>query len=75
MRWAATALVWGVAAYVAWHNQQGGEVLALVGLDRVVGPDPHAQGALSVKLLVAIGVFSAATNIWRTRRERSEDSD
>lgn len=50
-------------------------MLVFVGLDRLVGPDPHAQAALTAEILVAVGTAFLLYAVIQTRRERRADDE
>ena len=45
--------------FASLHLSSDGPVWVLVGLDRVVGPDPAAQAAWTWRLLVGVGLIWA----------------
>lgn len=56
MRWLGPAICWLVAAWTFGTLHGGsGPAWVLVGMDRLVGPDPGAQAALTWKLFAGVG--------------------
>lgn len=70
MRWAGPLACFGGSAFVfvGLHGTADGAVFVLTGLDRLVGPSPEAQAALTWKLLAGLGLLWGAAVAWRGRR-------
>lgn len=66
-RFLAPLLCLGLAAasFVSLHSGSD-EVFVLIGIDRLVGPDPRVQAAWSWKLFAAVGL------VWGGVRLRAE---
>ena len=74
--WVGPIFLLGVAAYVGWNNQTSLNPIVLVGLDRLVGPNPYVQGAWTWRLLAGLaGLYGLGIGIHVRRRSREPDPE
>jgi hypothetical protein len=71
-------LLTAMAVYVAVHNgdAERSNQIVLVGVDRLVGKDPFAQGTLTSQLLGGIAAFAVTLNLllaWRSSRALDDE--